>query len=349
MAKPKKIKQSIQSQGGKARAAKMTPAERSELARTAALARWENTEGVKKVPRATHMGTLRIGDTDIPCAVLEDGRRVLTQEGFGQAIGREGNLYRKPGQDFQLPPFLTANNLKSFISNDLRSSFAPVQFRTLSGKPALGYLAELLPQVCKVFLDARDSGVLTSGPRGQEHIARVCDLMIRGFATVGILALIDEATGYQEERDRGELQKILALFIAKELLPWTRRFPPEFYKEMFRLRGWKTYDHNAAQGPRFAGKLTNELVYERLPSGVLDELRRKNPVVDGRRKHAHHQYLSENIGNPHLERHIVAVTALMRAARTWPELEDMANRALPPRALPAPNSDPQLRTAALDE
>ena len=59
--------------------------------------------------------------------------------------------------------------------------------------------------------------------------------------------------------------------------------------------------------------------YEKLPEGVLDKLREKNPVtVEGRRRHKHHQFLTKDIGNPHLEKQVVAVTTLMRAASCSP-------------------------------
>lgn len=124
----------------------------------------------------------------------------------------------------------------------------------------------------------------------QINIAKACDVLIRGMAMVGTIALVDEATGFQYERDRSELHRILETFIAKELLPWAQRFPDEFYRQMFRLRGWAFSPLLPAQGPRYAGKLTNELVYERLPDGVLAELRVRNPVNDdtGRRKYRHH-------------------------------------------------------------
>ena len=40
---------------------------------------------------------------------------------------------------------------------------------------------------------------------------------MRGFAQVGIAALVDEATGYQEVRDRKALQAILDAFLVKNL------------------------------------------------------------------------------------------------------------------------------------
>jgi hypothetical protein len=178
-----------------------------------------------------------------------------------------------------------------------------------------------------VFVDAKFEGKLTAS---QEHVANRSYVLLNGLATVGIIALVDEATGYQADRDRQELHRILAAYIAPELLPWTKRFPDAFYREMFRLRGW-VYRNIAGRRTHYAGKLTNQIVYERLPAGVLDELRRKNPVdpETGRRKHRHHQHLSEDVGNEHLQAHLTAVVPMMRAARDWQEFERLLERAFP--------------------
>jgi hypothetical protein len=78
------------------------------------------------------------------------------------------------------------------------------------------------------------------------------------------------------------------------------------------------------------GKLTNQLVYEKLPEGVLAELRAKNPVVNkGRRAHKFFQFLTGDVGDPHLQRQIVAVTTLMKAATTWHNFQRMFARAFP--------------------
>jgi P63C domain len=71
------------------------------------------------------------------------------------------------------------------------------------------------------------------------------------------------------------------------------------------------------------------------PPHVLDELRRKNPVVHhGRRRHRHHQFLTKEIGNVHLDRHLPAVIALMRVATTWEDLERLMMKAFPARTMP---------------
>ncbi len=162
----------------------------------------------KNIKQAIYDGELNIGNAIIPCAVLEDGTRLLSRIGFIQAIGRKGKAKggRKYDNEFKTPVFLTANNLKPFIPQELSENSTPIPFKTTSGTEAIGYKAELLPQVCNVFLEADDADVLA---QNQKHIAAQCKILIRGLAVVGISALVDEATGYQDARTKDALAKIL--------------------------------------------------------------------------------------------------------------------------------------------
>src|SRR5206468_6654276 len=145
--------------------------------------------------------------------------------------------------------------------------------------------------------DAKEAGKLT---RNQEHIAQACKILQRAFAVVGIVALVDEATNYQEIRDRLALQEILRKYITGALFEWTRTFPLEFYKEIFRLKGW---NWNNGKMSGLVGTYTNDLVYARLAPGVLAELKRLNPPTEsGNRRHRHHQYLTRDVGHPALSR-----------------------------------------------
>ena len=281
----------------------------------------------KKVFKTEYFNDLKIGDSIFKASVLEDKTRVLTRATFVKAIGRTGKAKggRAYDDEFKMPVFLTANNLKPFIPEELIENSAPVFFKH-KGSEYIGYKAELLPQVCGVFIDADEAGVLT---KTQKPIATKCRILLRGFATVGIIALIDEATGYQYDRDRDELNKILEAYISKELMPWTKRFPPEFYREIFRLHGWE-YNPMTVKRPSYVGKLTNKLIYEKLPPGVLDELKKKTPKDDkGRRKHQFHRFLTNDIGNPHLEKQLVAVTTLLKVAPQWSSFKRNFARAFP--------------------
>jgi hypothetical protein len=282
-----------------------------------------------KILKATHDGVLKIGNVILPCAVLEDGTRVLTQQGFFRAIGRKG---KSKGQtiidgSYQLPTFLRAKNLKPFIEQELAAPTAPIVFQPLhGGRTAFGYKAELLTDVCKAFLAAQDAGVLTAA---QIHIAIQCGILMRGFAHVGIIALIDEATGYQDFRIKRALAKILEKYIADELRKWTKTFPDEFYKELFKLKGWK-FHVPLKKKPWPVGNLTDDLVYKRLAPGVRDKLREVN-IKDkkGRRKAMHHQWLTPDLGHPKLKEHLAAVIALMKASSNWRNFYRLLNRALP--------------------
>jgi hypothetical protein len=330
------------SKGGMARAKSLTPERRREIAQRAVKSRWEKAKAgeIPPIPRAIHTGVLKIGDTELPCAVLEDGTRVFTQSEFLDALGRSKKpAGRRGGDDEQLPAFLVARNLKPFISEDLRESSRPILFRPKidaqtgegeNAKVVLGYRVELLPEVCRVYLEARDAGVLMPGEQhGQKRIAARCDMLIRGLARVGIIALVDEATGYQYHRARKALEEILEQFISKELVKWAKTFPDEFYQELFRLRKWR-YDPNSSRRPIHVAKLTIDIVYERIAPGVLQELKRLTPRDHkGRLKQKLFQRLTEDMGHPRLREHLAASVALMRAFDEWDVFYERLQRVFP--------------------
>ena len=288
---------------------------------------------------------LAINGIEINAYVLENETRVLSQQGFLTAIGRArkaraGQGAQKQGVD-NLPTFLSAHNLKPFISRELEGSTSPILFRVPgSGTIAYGFRAELLPEVCEVYLRARDAGKLA---KNQMHIADQADILIRGLAKVGIIALVDEATGYQQIREENALAAILERLIAKELNPWTRTFPFDFYQQICRLKKWPSV--LAIKRPSVIGRYTNDIVYDRLAPGVLEELQRRNPVLPEkrRRQHKHHQWLTTDIGHPELQKHLWAVVALMKAASSWATFKQSLDRAFPkqghtiPLALDNPN------------
>ena len=179
-----------------------------------------------KVIAGTSDQPLVIGDIEIDCYVLEDETRVLSRGGFQSALGRHRTSGRHQQDDVvNLPAFLAASNLKPFVSKELVTASTPVEFQAPSRGPvAYGYRAELLPQVCEVYLKAQDAGALLPS---QLHIAAQAEILIRGLATIGVIALVDEATGYQEIRAKIALATILEKFIANELQPWTKTFPYE--------------------------------------------------------------------------------------------------------------------------
>lgn len=297
------------SKGGLTRASRMTAEERSESSRRAAEARWNSATA-----SAPHVGEIRIGSRSIGCAVLEDGeKRVINQASMNAAFDRTGGARR--GQGAARLPLLSPLNIQPLITPEVRSMAEhPIAYRGPDGERGLGYPAELLPKLCEIYLEAREQGILT---KNQQPIAAAAERLLRGLAQVGIKALVDEATGYQEVRAKNALAKILEAFIAKELQPWVQTFPDDFYEQIFRLRGLD-YPHGTVKRPQYFGHITNDIVYKRVAPGVLDELKRVAERNDaGRPRHKYFQRLTSNAGYPKLREHLGSVTSIMKLSGDW--------------------------------
>lgn len=313
--------------GGKRRAEILTPSRRSEIARQGALVRWATAGGEGQLLLAKYGAQdrpLRIGDIEIPCYVLADGTRVLAQRGLQSGIGlSEGGGKGGARKIVQLMESLGGKgiNIRGLIS---RAS-SPIRFQTTHGPVADGYEATILPDLCAVIIDAAQAGVLS---KRLGHLAERAALLQHGFATVGIIALVDEATGYQDFRSRDALAIILEKFVAKELRPWVKTFPADFYKQIYRLNGWP-YDEKTGR-PGVIGHWTNNIVYKRLAPGVWDELKRLTPKTpSGRYKNKLFQRLTEDVGHPKLREHLASVVMLMKYSPDWQVFMDRLDREFP--------------------
>jgi len=283
----------------------------------------------EQILKATHFGKITIGDKSLTCAVLEDGTRILSSRAMFKAFDRSrGSLNSEFMTGENLPIFMTSNNLKPYVDKALSTgeNFS-IKYISRDKRILDGYKATILPTICDIFLQARIDGVLT---QNQELLAIVSEILVRSLSKIGVIALIDEATGYQSEREKDELQKLLSLYVREEYLPWTRRFPDEFYKEMFRLKGW---DYKGKAKSPLVGQYTNKFVYDVLPEPVIEEIKKKNPLVKNKtntsklhRLHRHHQYLTDNTGIPHLDKHLSSVITLMMISDTWEEFEAIFNK-----------------------
>jgi len=287
---------------------------------------------MENLPKATHQGKLNLVGIEIPCAVLEDGTRVLRERSVAKSLGKRGSgahwqKKRIAEKGALLPEYISAKNLEPFIDEETRQKLInPIIYKTKSGSVAQGIPASLLTEICNIWLKAREKGALS---KSQTITAQKAEILIRSFAKVGIIALVDEVTGYQEVRDRLALQEILDKYLRKDLAKWAKRFPDEFYKEMFKLKGWEWMGMSKNRPP-LIGRYTDDMVYQRLAPGVRDKLRELNPKDDmGKRKQRHHQWLTEDIGLPVLSQHLSGVIALMRAASNWGIFKRMLARAFP--------------------
>lgn len=309
--------------GGLARAESLTPERRKEIAKKAAMAKHN-----PPLPKAVFKGVLKIADMEIPCFVLDDGRRVISGRGMTTAIGMKGR-----GQG--IARISGHRMLEGLDNNKLAVAIqTPIEF--VGGSPRVnetsdGFEATILQELCEAILLARDKGLLKTGQ--EIRYGQFADMLIRSFARVGIVALVDEATGYQGVRPKDALQAYLELLVRKELAAWAKKFPDEFYENIYKLKGWIW---PGMQKNRFSvvAHYTRDLVYERIGAGLLEELESKEPQDDkGQRKNKLHQWLTEDIGDPLLAQHIHSLVMMQRLAIAngygWQRFLKMIDQVMP--------------------
>jgi hypothetical protein len=306
MAKRKKVLSDHAAQGGKARASVLTSGERRAIARTAALARWGDRESVDqqasdppatpikkpkttplevaepKLPVALFHGKLKMGDASFAVYVLDNRKRVMAQREVVRVLtGR-----RESGG---LGLRLSSKVLRKYIDPDAIVAQA-LQF-SIPGTQYTGngYEATLLLDICDAFLRAREDAAADLTPI-QLEIAKQAEIITRACARVGIIALIDEATGYQEFRQKQELQLKLQAFIAEDLQEWALMFPQEFWFELARLEG---VHYSPRSRPLRWGKYIMAFVYDAVDGSgdIGKQLRKLNP--DPHHGKNHHQWLKE--------------------------------------------------------
>jgi P63C domain len=311
------------SKGGRARAQVLTAEERKAIAKAAAQARWAKdnpnapspaeveTPSVEPVPAigpdglpySLFPGNVEFGNLQVECHVLSDFRRVFTQREVVRVLsdGREsGNLQRYVARN----PLFEEGYLEA----------RAFRFRIGPSVEALGYEAEHLIDICDRYIEAKHQGKLRSP--SQDKLVRQAEIVMRACAKTGIIALVDEATGFQKVRAQHALQLKLQAFIAEELQEWARMFPDEFWYELARLEGVR---YSPRHRPLRWGRYIMMFVYDAVDEDVGNALREKNP--NPRFLKNHHQWLKEH-GRDQVNNQIQRVITIMKLCTNMDEFRE---------------------------
>jgi len=269
--------------------------------------------------KAAFAGSFNIGDLELSCFVTDDGERYISGRSMTAAIGMKGR-----GQG--TGRISSNSTLKPFMNNALVMAIEnPVEISGKTPRPVHGYRAEILADLCDVILEARNGGALKT--EQEKRYALFAETLVRGFARLGIVALVDEATGYQEVRENNALQAILDKFLTDEARKWSKTFPDDFWQKLVKVKGYDSY--LAVKRPAFIGHWVNDIVYSRLAPGIKDKLKEINPRVGQNRKHKHHQHFSDDYGLPELKDHLKKVMVLMDASSSEKEFKKLLDKSLP--------------------
>lgn len=259
-----------------------------------------------KQPRALWWGELMLGDEAASCYVLDDGRRVISRTGATDVLtGKKGGG--------NLESYLGVDSLTDYLPPDLDDQWIDFDIAEVTNKRVRGMTAETFLDLCTAYVRARDDERLAT-PR-QIEIARKASMVLAASAKVGLIALIDEATGYQYERAQDALRLKLRLYLEEEMRQWEKTFPDELWEQFARLTNWSGA---VTHRPKYWGKLVMELVYGYLDADVADWLRKNAPTP--RRGQAYHQWLSSQYGLKKLMEHLWKLIGMSQACNTMPEL-----------------------------
>lgn len=266
----------------------------------------------KKLPNVYLKSELIIGDLKLDCFVLDENNknpsRILSAKAIFNAFDRprKGMNSRLEIDGEKLPPFIAAGNLKPLINQEILELVKPLNF--LDGtQEKSGYRAELLPVLCSLYLKARRTNILLSS---QKKIADKAEILQEGFSRVGIIALIDEATGFQNNRKYDALRILLETYLNDKIKAWTKKFPDDFFFQLDRLYGNESL--NAFRRPQHYGKFINTYIYEPLEKGrVNNELHKR--YLDDKKRHRKHQHFTE-FGDEQLRFQIGRIHGLLEVA-----------------------------------
>lgn len=252
------------------------------------------------MPEAVSQGKIPIGNTDVDVYVLKDRRRLVAKRAMAKALGLKsdgGNAFTKT---------LNGKIIGSRIPPELREKIENhIVFKPLSGDPAHGYEASVLIDLCDFLMSIKDELLGT-----QKFLGTQAETIIRAAAKLGIIALIDAATGFIDDKRREEYRELWQEFVREEAAKWDKaEFPEDLFNLIYKLYGLKRLNPKSSKHPKFFAKFLRKYVYAPLAhskGALLDELDIKNPVVyaSGNRRYKMFQFLTEEVGLPSLRKHI---------------------------------------------
>ena len=261
-----------------------------------------------QIPQAKYWGVLPIGDAELPVYVLDNETRVISR------TGATGILTDKKGGG-NIESYLSVEALKRYIPSDLPGLTIEFDLKEVVNKRVQGYSADTFLEICRAYVRALSEGALET--ERQEQIAIKASVFLASCSKVGLIALIDEATGYQYDRAADALRVKLKAYLAEEMRDWEKTFPDDLWQEFGRLTNWKG---SVTQRPKYWGHLVTELVYTYLDPDVCKWLKDNKPQPQHGRNW--HQWLNDQYGLRKLTQHIYTLIGVAKTCHNMRELRD---------------------------
>lgn len=279
---------------------------------------------IQQLPKAIANGSEKIRGVKLVGAVLDDiyRTRVFSERSLSNAFGiKGGGQYwkKKKTEGAVLPEFLSSNILNEFIDNELIILLeGAILYTSISNKTSTGIPANILPRICDVFVRAakkfpENDNIVKAAESAYE--------IIMAFSEYGVIKWVDRITNYKYDEEDHVIQQQLALYVAPEILEWQKEFQSDFYKEIYRLKGWPYNPYTVAR-PGVVGTYTNQYIYSFLPNNVFKFIKNRTPKsAAGNYTVRLHQSLNNEVGKEALRNQLVSVTTVLKLSKSWDQFK----------------------------
>ena len=275
---------------------------------------------------AKYRGVLELGRVNVDCYVSDNELRLISMRGMVKALSGDDH-----GDTDRIIAAVPIRSYLNFISMaDKNESKKTTKHSDNADSKAVSFVDLTLPgtttiakcithdgflDICRAYMFAFANDTLKTDK--QKRIAVNCSAILAGCAGIGLMALIDEATGYQQHRANDALQIKIQAYILDELRGWEKAFPDELWEEFGRLTNW---DKPLQHRPKYWEKLVYELIYDALDPDVAEYLKTNKP--NPKYKQNWHQWLSKDFGAKALHIHINQVVGIAKTCDSIIELKE---------------------------
>ncbi len=243
-------------------------------------------------PKETHTGTIKLGNLEVDCAVLDTGERVLSTTQVQGVLSASKNR-------------MLDRTIATIPNDSGPLTLHPRMYKTKAGRTAHGYVAEDIVNLLRALQRAFLREQLHHKQIPMAMAAMAC---LESLASVGLVAIIDEATGFQSVRPDTALRDAAARAFSDHKQAWERTFDADWDREFCRL-----YGHTYTGKPPVFVKQWNHTVYEyALGKTLKTELKAMNPNPKFGDNHS--QYLSTE-AKISVSQVIHTVKAIMKTSR----------------------------------
>lgn len=302
--------------GGIARANKLTPEQRSEIARNAALTRHNANKPLMAIKKGNFKDDFGF---DVECYVLNDEKKtaVMGQRGMAATIGLKstsGTALISFVNSKAISQTSVGEEILKKVANPLIFKDVTVGGKAIQPRPVHGYDVTLLIDICRAVIEAQAQGNLTDTYKA---VLVQANIILSASAKSGIQELVYKLTGFDSTREH--FIQAFKQFVSEEAKKYEKEFPVELYEEWAKIykltipeRGW----------PWEFKHLTVKHIYMPLAksNGKLLSLLRSTKEQNGDKKVKLFQFLSE-VGTRALRMQLGRVLEMAESSTTKEEYE----------------------------